>query len=182
MLNQDKLKKDVIIKKTTQGYVVSNSTPKYWSIKFFFVEADAAPASESVWRLKEAKIKHVICVQLINTAISSYVIIKNTRSNKKNNILPPLVFLALAAPTFAEALSSSAASTRLHPDRTEKAKYCYMTLLQEYIYIYIWCDSNNVSDVSSEELWKCFSLAGGTVPGPPSQQTVERPCEGTAAK
>lgn len=28
----------------------------------------------------------------------------------------------------------------------------------------------------------CFSPAGGTVPAPPSQQTVERPCEGTAAK
>lgn len=35
-------------KKTLQGYVVSNSTPKYWSMKFFFVEADAAPLSALV--------------------------------------------------------------------------------------------------------------------------------------
>ena len=39
-------RKDAINKR--QGYAVSNSTPKYWSIKFFFVEAEAAPLSDSV--------------------------------------------------------------------------------------------------------------------------------------
>lgn len=42
----------------TEGYLVSNSTPKYWSMKFFFAEAEAAPPSDSVWRLKITKFSH----------------------------------------------------------------------------------------------------------------------------
>lgn len=41
------------IKLTGSGYVVSNSTPKYWSIKFFFVQAEAALLSVFVCRLKD---------------------------------------------------------------------------------------------------------------------------------
>lgn len=37
---------------TWSGYDVSNSTPKYWSIKFFFVQAEAALPSESVCRME----------------------------------------------------------------------------------------------------------------------------------
>lgn len=35
------------------GYVVSNSTPKYWSIKFFLVQAEAELLSESVCSLED---------------------------------------------------------------------------------------------------------------------------------
>lgn len=47
-------------KGTLQGYVVSNSTPKYWSMKFFFAEAEAAPLSESVYILKDKKQKWIM--------------------------------------------------------------------------------------------------------------------------
>lgn len=41
------------IKLAGSGYDVSNSTPKYWSIKFFFVQAEAALLSESVCSLED---------------------------------------------------------------------------------------------------------------------------------
>lgn len=43
-----KNRKMQLTKHMLQGYVVSNSTPKYWSMKFFFAEAEAAPLSDSV--------------------------------------------------------------------------------------------------------------------------------------
>lgn len=52
---------------TWSGYVVSNSTPKYWSIKFFFVQAEAALPSESVCRMENhisAWVTELICLHI----------------------------------------------------------------------------------------------------------------------
>lgn len=43
---------------TSQGYEVSNSTPKYWSMKFFLVEAAAAalPSDSVCWSQSEPRV------------------------------------------------------------------------------------------------------------------------------